>query len=101
MKKHGIKTHYDVKYDATSEAFWQKIELPNRPDKEYVCIGVKASAYFTPKECLSEKGPGGGGWIHMDQTLGVTTRDGKKWGADQKGYSRIYAIGDCNFGCVD
>lgn len=31
----------------------------------YVCIGVKASNYFMPKETLSEKGPGGGGWILM------------------------------------
>jgi len=101
MTKHGIKQFYQMKYDAKSDEFWRKIELPNRPDKEYVCIGVKASNYFMPKETLSEKGPGGGGWILMDMTLGVKTRDGKKWGADEKGYSRIYAIGDCNYSCVE
>ncbi len=41
---------------------------PNPHEKtlmRYVCIGVKASNYFMPKETLSEKGPGGGGWILM------------------------------------
>ena len=56
---------YNTKYDAKSPEFWSSIELPNRPDKEYVCIGVKASNYFMPKDTLSEKGPGGGGWILM------------------------------------
>merc|ERR1711862_727130 len=23
------------------------------------------------------------------------------WGADDKGYPRIFAVGDCNFGCVE
>merc|ERR1719316_711921 len=34
--------------------------------------------------------------------LGVVTKDpdNKPWGTDAKGYSRIYAIGDCNYGCV-
>lgn len=56
---------YNTKYDANSPDFWSSIELPDRPDKEYVCIGVKASNYFMPKDTLSEKGPGGGGWILM------------------------------------
>jgi len=56
---------YNTKYDANSSDFWSSIELPDRPDKEYVCIGVKASNYFMPKDTLSEKGPGGGGWILM------------------------------------
>lgn len=101
MTKHGIKQFYQMKYDAKSDEFWNKIELPNRPDKEYVCIGVKSSNYFMPKETLSEKGPGGGGWILMDMTLAVKTREGKMWGADDKGFGRIYAIGDCNYGCVE
>jgi len=101
MKKHGIKQFYNTKYDAKSPDFWNKIELPNGVDKEYVCIGVKASNYFMPKETLSEKGPGGGGWILMDMTLAVKTRDSTVWGADEKGYGRVYAIGDCNYGCVE
>lgn len=56
---------YNTKYDANSPDFWSSIELPDRPDKEYVCIGVKASNYFMPRDTLSEKGPGGGGWILM------------------------------------
>mmetsp|Transcript_12088 Transcript_12088/g.21793 ORF Transcript_12088/g.21793 Transcript_12088/m.21793 type:complete len:472 (+) Transcript_12088:67-1482(+) len=102
MTKVGIHEFYSMKYDAKSEEFWGKIGFPNgqRPDKEYVCIGVKASNYFMPSETLSEKGPGGGGWIHMDKTLAVTTRDGKVWGADEKGHPRIFAVGDCNYGCI-
>ena len=65
MNKVGIKQFYNTKYDAKNPEFWKSIDLPNGPDKEYVCIGVKASNYFMPKETLSEKGPGGGGWILM------------------------------------
>jgi hypothetical protein len=65
MNKVGIKQFYNTKYDAKNPDFWKSIEMPNGPDKEYVCIGVKASNYFMPKETLSEKGPGGGGWILM------------------------------------
>merc|ERR1711871_756426 len=50
---------------------------------------------------LSEKGPGGGGWILMDMTLAVKTRDNKRWGADEQGHPRIYAVGDCNYSCVE
>jgi len=67
---------YNCKYDPKDPAFWSKLQLPNGVDKEYVCIGVKASNYFMPQETLSEKGPGGGGWILMNKTLAVTTRDG-------------------------
>merc|ERR1711879_1133403 len=101
MNKVGIKQFYATKYDAKSPEFWKKIELPNGPDKEYVCIGVKASNYFMPKETLSEKGPGGGGWILMNMNLGVKTREGKAWGTDEKGYPRIFAVGDCNYSCVE
>jgi len=101
MNKKGIKQFYNTKYDANNSEFWKKIELPNKVDKEYVCIGVKASNYFMPKETLSEKGPGGGGWILMDMTLAVKTRENKVWSADEKGYARIYAIGDCNYSCVE
>merc|ERR1711920_319189 len=80
--------------------FWANIQLPKGADKEYVCVGVKASNYFMPKETLSEKGPGGGGWIHMDMTLAVETKDGQVWSADEKGFARIYAVGDCNYACV-
>merc|ERR550532_2034715 len=100
MKRRKIKQFYNMKYAPKDEAFWRKIELPDRADKEYVCIGVKASNYFMPKETLSEKGPGGGGWINMDMTLAVETRDGKVWSTDEKGYARIYAISDCNAGGV-
>jgi len=87
-------------------------------DKDYVCIGVKASNYFMPADTLSKFGPGGGKWILMDQTLavckvvetgeakGAIASDGKvgklqRWSVDEKGYGRIYAVGDCNYGCVE
>jgi len=101
MDKKGIKQYYNTKYDPDNAEFWKKIGLPQgKPEKEYVCIGVKASNYFMPKETLSARGPGGGGWITMDMTLAVTA-NGKVWGADEQGYGRIYAIGDCNYGCVE
>eukprot|EP00747_Dinoflagellata_sp_TGD_P155196 gnl/TRDRNA2_/TRDRNA2_177559_c0_seq1.p2 gnl/TRDRNA2_/TRDRNA2_177559_c0~~gnl/TRDRNA2_/TRDRNA2_177559_c0_seq1.p2 ORF type:complete len:464 (+),score=125.66 gnl/TRDRNA2_/TRDRNA2_177559_c0_seq1:86-1477(+) len=101
MEKKGINQFYNVKYNAKDPDFWKGIQLPNGCDKEYVCIGVKASNYFMPQEVLSEKGPGGGGWILMDLTLAVKTRDEKPWTADDKGYPRVFAIGDCNYGCIE
>jgi len=100
MKRNGISQFYKIKYAPQDSGFWSKIELPEKADKEYVCIGVKASNYFMPKDTLSEKGPGGGGWIHVDMQLGVTTRDGEAWAADDDAYHRIYAVGDCNVGGI-
>jgi len=114
MQKKGIKQFYGVAHigyedalkDETGEKmkYWKQIELPNGPDKQYVCIGVKASNYFMPKETLSAKGPGGGNWILMDKQLSVITRPdagSKMWGADAKGLPRFFAVGDCNYGCVE
>lgn len=36
-----------------------------------------------------------------NMNLSVKTRDGKLWGGDDKGFPRIYAVGDCNYSCVD
>ena len=69
MHASGIKEFYECKYDPKSEEFWKRIELPGGADDSYVCIGVKASNYFMPKETLSEKGPSGGGWIIMNKYL--------------------------------
>merc|ERR1712107_138229 len=73
--------------------FWEDLGFPNntRPDKEYVCIGVKASNYFMPEETLSKKGPGGGGWILMDKTLAVITQSGEKF-CEKNGYARVYPL---------
>jgi len=100
MRKKAINQFYETKYEPKDPKFWANIQLPKGADKEYVCVGVKASNYFMPKETLSEKGPGGGGWIHMDMTLAVETKDGQVWSADEKGFARIYAVGDCNYACV-
>ena len=93
MAKKKIAQFYNKKYDEKSSDFWNSIELPNRADKQYVCIGVKASNYVMPKEVLSEKGPGGGGWILMKQSLAVMNKEGKVWSEDTAGYPRVFAIG--------
>ena len=31
----------------------------------------------------------------------MKTREGKLWGGDEKGFPRIYAVGDCNYSCVE
>merc|ERR1712125_65575 len=82
MVKHGIATHYGLKYDGKSPEFWKKINLPDGVDKQYVCIGVKASNYFMPAETLSDKGPGGGGWSHMNKYMQVVkkyTKEEEEW----------------------
>jgi hypothetical protein len=101
MHSVGIKEFYGLKYEPNNDEFWKKVELPNKADYTYVCMGVKASNYFMPKEVLSDKGPGGGGWIHMNQFLQVTKKPeqgkdlGEVWG---KGV--VFAVGDCNYGCL-
>jgi NADH dehydrogenase FAD-containing subunit len=98
MSASGIKEFYSCKYDPKNPDFWKGIELPDGCDCEYVCIGVKASNYFMPAETLSDKGPGGGGWIHFNKYMQVTkkpTQGGAVW-AD----GTIFAVGDCNYGCI-
>lgn len=91
MQKVGINTRYGVKYAPKEAGFYESIGLSGEPDFTYVCIGVKASNYFMPKECLSDKGPGGGGWITVNKNLQVINKEGNVW-ADGK----IFAVGDCN-----
>mmetsp|Transcript_38611 Transcript_38611/g.88421 ORF Transcript_38611/g.88421 Transcript_38611/m.88421 type:complete len:465 (-) Transcript_38611:105-1499(-) len=88
MRKKGIKATYGVKYDANN---WKEYGMTSKPDKTYICIGVKASNYFMPEEVLSDKGPGGGKWIHVNKCLQVVTKDRKVWGN-----GKIFAVGDCN-----
>lgn len=98
MEAVGIKEFYGVGYAPQDQAFWEGIELPNKADEAYICIGVKASNYFMPKKYLSDKGPGGGGWIHMNKYLQVCakpTEGGEVWGN-----GGIFAVGDCNYGCL-
>lgn len=69
----GINEFYSIKYDAKDPKFWEKINLPKGADKEYICVGVKASNYFMPAETLSKGGPGGGKWIYFNRFMQVTT----------------------------
>jgi len=97
MKENGIVTHYETKFSPTDDTFWNKVGMPDKADKIYECLGVKASNYFMPKEVLSDKGPGGGGWIHFNQHLQVVMKtDQEKVWCD----GVVYAVGDCNFGCI-
>lgn len=103
MSERNIKEIYCKKYDPTQKMFWAGIKLPEGADKTYVCIGVKASNRFMPQETLSDKGPGGGGWIHFNMKLQVTKKPqpGQKDGiGDLWGDGKVFAVGDCNFGCV-
>merc|ERR1719247_3669756 len=86
---------WGVKYEPNNPEFWSKIGLPGGADETYICMGVKASNYFMPKETLSDKGPGGGGWILINKKLQVVDKQGAVWGN-----GNIFAVGDCNFGCV-
>jgi len=69
--------------------------LPDKADREYVCIGVKAKSYFVPKETLSDKGPGWGDWICFNKHLRVVKKDKMAWGN-----GTIYAVSDCNTGAI-
>jgi len=99
MTEAGIHEYYNTKYDPKSEEFWAKISLPGGATESYICIGVKASNYFMPNEVLSDKGPGGGGWIHFNKKLQVVKKPSVDGGAVW-GDGSIYAVGDCNLGCI-
>jgi apoptosis-inducing factor 2 len=110
MKENGINRYYGIKYAPNEPGFFEKIGFSTPPDATYVCVGVKASSYFMPKDCLSgynpleadkrEKdpkkcGPGGGGWIRVNKKLQVLRKDAQ--GNDQVvAGGRIFAVGDCN-----
>lgn len=57
------RTSYGLKFDRQSREFWEKVGLPDGAAKIYILSGVKNSNYFMPRETLSDRGPGGGGWI--------------------------------------
>jgi len=95
MRKVGITTVYGIKYEPDNKEFWEKVGFPNGADETYICMGVKASNHFMPKDTLSEKGPGGGGWILMNKYLQVIDRDDNVFGN-----GKIFAVGDCNYGCI-
>jgi len=102
MNAVGINEFYNIKYEPKSAEFWKTCKLPAEgADYTYVCMGVKASNYFMPKEVLSDKGPGGGGWIHFNRYMQVTEKpapneaEGKVWGE-----GTCFAVGDCNYGCI-
>jgi len=101
MKRKGIHCYWGKKYDPNSAEFMESIGFNNgsQPDKTYVCVGIKASNYMIPKECLNPKGPGGGNWIRVNKKMMIkkeTEPDNFQiWGADEHGFGRVFAVGDC------
>ena len=65
------KELYKCKYDPETPEFGKKIEFPSKANEIYVCIGVKASNYFMPKEVLIDKGLG------VDALMPLSTRAGE------------------------
>jgi len=116
MNASGINTFYGKKYPGAyntgkdekakeeNRAFYKDIRLEGGVDKVYVCMGVKASNYFMPEETLSKFGPMGGKWIVMNKYLQVCKRVGNYEGQDCPGEpwggGRVFAVGDCNYGCL-
>jgi len=100
MKKKKIKCFWETGYQPEKEEFWKSIDMADRPGKTYITMGVKASNYFMPAETLSLVGPGGGKWILINKHLAVVDQDDKVWCKDAEGFPRIFAVGDCNEGCV-
>merc|ERR1712060_573572 len=86
----GIKTQYGVKHDRESSRLTDVFE------KIYVLSGVRHSNDFMPPETLSDRGPGGGGWILINRNLQVITRKRKELWGD----GLVFAVGDCTVGCV-
>eukprot|EP00930_Biecheleria_cincta_P007446 TRINITY_DN108664_c0_g1_i1.p1 TRINITY_DN108664_c0_g1~~TRINITY_DN108664_c0_g1_i1.p1 ORF type:complete len:476 (+),score=69.26 TRINITY_DN108664_c0_g1_i1:25-1452(+) len=95
MVNSRIRTCYGVKYDKDSKNFWSRIGLSGGAAKTYIVSGVKNSNYFMDAKTLSERGPGGGGWILTNKFLQVVTRSGERWGD-----GIVFAVGDCVYGSV-
>jgi len=110
-----INCQYGKKFNPNAPEQGLKDLGISMPDKIYVSTGFKASCWFMPEKVLSQynptlpnnietdmkiKGPAGGGWIKTDKQLRVLERDMAGnfhiFGADDKGFSRFFAVGDCN-----
>merc|ERR1711920_743044 len=111
MEARKIHTVYGQKYDAKNPKFWEKVGLKEGAAKVYHCALMKACNKFMPQETLSDKGPGGGGWILFNWHMQVMKKScsckagqcsceaGKKLG-DVWAEGRVFAVGDCNFGSI-
>jgi len=114
MDKKGIKCVYGVKFNPNDPEGYKVLNIP-KPDITYIATGFKASCWFMPKEVMTQysatepdnvekdirkKGPAGGGWIRTSIKLEILKQNSKGenevYGADDKGFARIFAVGDCN-----
>jgi len=110
MNAAEINERYGVSWprdDKRPPELWASIGLDGGVDREFSCIGVKASNYFMPDEVLSKMGPGAnpkanppvkGNWIHMNRYMQVTKQsdlEGEVWGDGV-----FFAVGDCNAGGI-
>jgi len=100
MKEKGIATFYEVNYEPENSYFWQKVGMSKAADVTYDLRNVSARNGFMPASTVSEKGPGGGGWILTNANLQVCTREaGDRAGQVWSG-GRVFAVGDCRYGAV-
>jgi len=114
MDANNIKSVYKAKFNPNNPDY-SALGLTKTPDITYIATGFKASVWFMPIECMTQysgtakdgiepdpkkKGPAGGGWIRTNTYLQVMKQDKSGnnvvYGADEKGFGRIYAVGDCN-----
>merc|ERR1712159_924689 len=114
MDKKGIKSVYGVKFNPNDPEGYKVLKI-DKPDITYIATGFKASCWFMPKEVMTQysgtekdnvekdpkkKGPAGGGWIRTSIKLEVLMQDSSGnnviYAPDDMGYSRTYAVGDCN-----
>jgi len=100
MRRRGIRTFYEVKYEPQSNAFWQHVGLPGHADATYVLHGFGAKNGFMPLATVSNRGPGGGGWILTNAQLQVCLRGSGDRPVQLWAGGRVFAAGDCHYGAV-
>lgn len=100
MRASGIHLQCGIAYEPDSEDFWQKVGFAGKSDLTYHTIGVSARNGFMPAATLSQRGPGGGGWVLTNTYLQVCHRDQGDRPGDVWAGGRVFAVGDCQYGAV-
>ena len=66
-----------------------------------VTVWTSKAQRRTARRVLNDlKGPSGDGWILMGTSLAVAIRSDERWNVFGD-YSRVFAVRDCNYGCVE
>jgi len=100
MRRKGIRTFYEVRYDPESHDFWHQVGLPNQADVTYVLQGVSPRNSFMPPPTVSSRGPGGGGWVLTNTNLQVCLRSTGDKPSQVWAGGCVFAVGDCQYGAV-